>query len=193
MWGRIAGCKKKYSGRDTVYLQIQIECPNELFGNVRTYGRLWGEEKVSAFLDYHKKHPGQVYRFKGFFSQYDKEEGLRFSNYTFTSWQPMNCNEFRAAFVLTGEVTSVSVEGPDGKICLHLLREGQGDYKDIEEDFEVYALTAQEIVGINKGQVIQVKGVMRAREPEDYFGVPSGKIKPYVKEINGRQSEEEAF
>ncbi len=193
VWGRVASCKKEKSTRDTVYLQIQVECPNELFGNVKTYGRIWGKDKVEAFLDFHKKHPGQAYRFKGFFSQYDKEEGQRYSNFTFTNWQPIDGSEFRAAFILTGEITSLSTEAPEGKICLHLIREGQGDYRDIEEDFEVYTLNEQEIAGLQEGQVVQVKGLMRAREPEDYFGCPSGKIKPYLKEINGKKSEEEAF
>jgi len=183
VWGRVANCKLQKSDQGTPYLQIQFECSNELFGNIKTYGRLWGQDKIDAFIDYFKKHPGQSFRFKGFFSQYDKEEGQRYSNYTFFEWQPVDGKEFRAAFVLTGEVTAVEEVNGEGKIYLHLLREGRGEYRDIEEDFEVYTLNVQEIAGINEGDILQVKGVMRAKEPEDYFGMPSGEIKPYVSEL----------
>lgn len=183
VWGSVSEITKKKTISGKPYLQIEIECPNELYGNVKTYGRLYGEQKVGAFIDFHKSHPGQAYRFKGFFSQYDKEEGKRYSNYTFFSWQPIETREFRAAFVLTGEVTAIATEGEEGKICMHLLRKGQGSYQDIEEDFEVYTINKQEVAGIQDGQVIQAKGMLRAKEPEDCFGMPSGKIRPYVMEM----------
>src|SRR5512139_2188767 len=105
VWGRVSAVKREHSQeRRTPYLAITVECPNEMFGNLRTYGRLWGEDKINAFIDYHKSHPGQVYRFQGFFSQYEKD-GARYSNYTFFNWQSADVKEFRAAFVLVGEVT----------------------------------------------------------------------------------------
>ena len=183
VWGRVSGCKLQKSEQKTPYLQIQIECSNELYGNVKTYGRLWGQEKIDAFIDHYKKHPGHAYRFKGFFSQYDKEEGQRYSNYTFFEWHAVEGKEFRAAFVLTGEVTAVEKVESEGKIHIHLIREGSGNYPDVEEDFEVYTMNSQEISGIEVGSLIQVKGMMRARDPEDYFGMPSGAIKPYVSEM----------
>lgn len=185
VWGRIAKVKKQYSHSGTPYLTIEIECQNELFGNIRTYGRLWGEEKIDAFMDYHKQHPGAAYRLQGFFSQYDKEEGTRYSNYTFFSWQPVEGKEFRATFVLTGEVTAAEkTPDNDGKLYLSLTREGSGDYKDINEDFEVYTLEPQKVDGLNHGDLVQVKGVLRYKEAEDYFGAASsGPVRPYVMEM----------
>lgn len=196
VWGKVAGFTEEISDNDKPYLAIQIECPNELYGNIKTYGRLWGRDKVDAFLDYHKKNPGTVYKFQGFFSQYDKEEGRRYSNFTFYSWSPVSGKEFRAAFVLTGEVTAAEKINGEGKIYLHLIREGQGTYKDIEEDFEIYTLNAQEVDGIKQGDLIETAGMLRTREPEDFFGRPSSAIKPYIKEMTiKKQTEvaEEAF
>jgi hypothetical protein len=184
VWGKVASVEKQYFTGGTLYLAIQVECPNSLHGNVKTYGRLWGKEKINAFFDYHKAHPGASYRFRGFFSQYDKEEGKRYSNYTFFSWEPFEGSEFRAVFILTGKVTAVEEKNGEAKLYLHLIREGQGDYKDIDENFEVYATNSQAVSGISEGDTVQVKGVISYREPEDYFGGSSqGPVKPYIKEI----------
>lgn len=191
VWGRVASVEKQYSQGGTPYLAIQVECPNSLYGNVKTYGRLWGEEKINAFFDYHKAHPGAAYRFRGFFSQYDKEEGVRYSNYTFFSWEVFDGGEFRAAFILTGEVTAAETRDGEGVLGLYLVREGSGDYKDVAENFIVYAPNAQDIAGIAEGDTLQVKGVMSYKEPEDYFGgSPQGPVRPYVKTLKVYKPEE---
>lgn len=184
VWGRVASVERQTSTSGTPYLAIQVECPNSLYGNVKTYGRLWGEDKINAFFDHHKSHPGAAYRFRGFFSQYDKEEGKRYSNYTFFSWEVFDGGEFRAVFILTGEVTAVEKKNGEAKLFLHLLREGQSGYRHVTEDFEVYTLNAQEAAGISEGDTLQVKGVLSYKEPEDYFGgSPQGPVKPYVKTL----------
>lgn len=183
VWGRPTGdMKRTFSDGGKEYLIIQVECPNELYGNVKAYGRLWGTEKIDAFLDFFKKNPGATYRFRGMFSQYDKEEGVRYSNFTFFSWEEVKGKEFRAAFVLTGEVTAVKLLDDEGehKIYLHLFREGTGGYKDIEEDFEIYTLNGDVIAGVQAGDTIEAGGLLRAKEPEDYLGRQRTAIKPYV-------------
>lgn len=197
VWGRVSKVKEERSNSGTPYLSIELECPNEMFGNVKTYGRLWGQEKIEAFMAFHKQHPGSAYHFQGFFSQFDKDEGKRYSNYTFFSWQQIEGKEFRAAFVLTGEVnaTETTADG-DGKLSLHLVREGQGSYKDIEEDFEVYALNAQQVTSLPDWTMVQVKGVLRYKEAEDYFGgTSSGPVRPYVMELKVIETkpEQEAY
>lgn len=179
-WGKIASVKaEKSKNEGTPYLSITLECPNSLFGNIKTYGRLWGQVKIDAFMDYFKKHPGSAYRFQGFFSQYDKN-GERYSNYTFFSWQPFEGTEFRAAFILKGTVSAIE----DDKIFLHLDREGSGDYADISEDFEVYVLDMSHLPNIKAGDLIQAKGAIRYKESEDYFGgSPQGPVRPYAMEI----------
>lgn len=185
VWGRITKLKEELSNNGTPYLSIEIECPNGMFGNVKAYGRLWGADKITALLDAHKQHPGATYRLQGFFSQYDKDEGTRYSNYTFFSWQPVEGKEYRATFVLTGEVTGTEkMPDGDGRIHLHLVREGQGSYKDSDEDFQVFTLDIKKLDGLRDGALVQVKGVLRYKEAEDYFGATSsGPVRPYVMEI----------
>lgn len=184
VWGRVAGVQKKKTDNEQEYLRIQVECANELYGNVKAFGRLWGKEKIEAFIDHFKKHPGATYRFKGFFSQYDDREGRRLSNFTFFDWMPFEGTEFRASFVLSGTIMDTHQdEESEVTISIHLSREGKDGYKDTEEEFKVYAFTASEASGVKAGDFIQVKGLLRAREPEDYFGMPSGAIKAYAMEI----------
>lgn len=179
-WGKIASVKlEKSEGKGTPYLSITLEVSNPMFGNIKTYGRLWGQVKIDAFMDYFKNHPGSAYRFQGFFSQYTKNVE-RYSNYTFFSWQPFIGTEFRTAFILRGSVTAI--EGD--KIFLHIEREGKGEYEDISEDFEVYALDMSHLSNVKAGDLIQVKGCIRYKESEDYFGgSPQGPVRPYCMEI----------
>jgi hypothetical protein len=115
VWGRVSGIKHdKAEGTGTPFLAITIETPNELYGNIRTYGRLWGRDKIAAFEDHHKKHPGEAYRFEGFFDQYEKGDE-RYSNYTFFQWQHLPDGfEYRAAFVLTGTIEFIR----DYSVCM---------------------------------------------------------------------------
>ncbi|MDP2167951.1 MAG: hypothetical protein Q8J64_06445 [Thermodesulfovibrionales bacterium] len=184
VWGRVASVElKKSEGKGTPYIQIQVECPNDLHGNIKTYGRLWGQGKIDAFMDFHKKHPGSAFRFRGFFSQYDGEEGMRLSNYTFFEWAASEAKEFRATFILKGEVTGTESPRGEGKLLLHLVREGQNGHADTIEDFVVYTATAEELDGIEAGQIVEVKGVIRPKDREDYFGDTRSPIKPYLKEL----------
>lgn len=193
VWGRIAGFKEKETERKTPYLTLQIECSNELYGDVKAYGRLYGRDKIEALLTYHKKHPGAAYRFIGFFTQYDQSEGKRVSNYTFFNWLPFNGMEFRSAFILVGAVTAVENLGIEGKIYIHITRQGGEGYDDTEEDLEVYTLNAQEINGIQDGDIIQAKGMLRSREPSDVFGGSGGEIRPYSMQTEVRQNGEGPF
>jgi hypothetical protein len=175
VWGRVAKVTREKSSEGTPYLSIQVECANTIYGNVRTYGRLW--KNIDAFFDYYKKNPGSAYRFRGFFSQYDKSEGQRYSNYTFYSWEVFTGEEFRASFILIGEIDSVEEE----KLSLVLSREGSEE----EEHFEVYSLNRQDLSGISEGDCVKLKGLLRYKEAEDFFGDTSahGTVKPYIMEI----------
>lgn len=196
VWGRIAGIVDKYSGEGTPYLAITVECPNDMFGNVKTYGRLWGQEKIDRFQADIKANPGAMWKLQGFFSQYDKGAD-RLSNYTFFTWQIATAKELRAAFVLVGEVVRTEKADEGGLIYLFISREGSGQYegKSIDEDFQVYMLNAQEVDGLHPESIIKVKGVLRYREAEDYFGdLPEGKVRPYVMDMKVlREGRGEAF
>jgi len=192
VWGRVSGVKHKKTDKDRPYLQVQVECANELYGNVKAYGRLWGDDKITSFIDHFKQHSGAGFRLTGFFSQYDDPDGRRLSNFTFFKWAPFEGSEFRASFILAGEVTDIKNEEGEGIIQLHLIREGKEGYKDNEESFRIYTLNAKDASGLKPGAFIQIKGLLRAREPEDYFGLPSGQVKAYAMEIKTKNNEEDS-
>ncbi len=187
VWGRVSGIREEVSeGKNYPYLSIQVECPNELYGNVKTYGRLCGEHKINAFLDYHKQHPGSAYRFFGMFSQYDKTDDMRLSNYTFHNWLPINGLEFRATFVLVGEVRATRILEDCGWLHLHIHLEGKKGYSDKEADFEIYAVDSQMVSVLKAGQTVYVKGMMKSKDKEGYFGETTGLIRPYAEDIDVR-------
>jgi hypothetical protein len=163
------------------YLQMQFECGSDLYGSVKAFARFWGRKKIDAFLTFHKQNPGQVYNFRGFFSQYDKE-GRRLSNYTVYEWSPTSSREFMASFILKGKVTAAERLENEGKIHLHLSREG-AKRNTVEEWFEIYTMNAQDVDGLEEGSVIEAKGFLRAKEPFDAYGMPNTDIRPFVMEL----------
>jgi hypothetical protein len=197
VWGRISHFKetKTKRGKGVPYLRLQIECANELYGNVKAYGKMFGKDRFTALLDHYKKHPGSAYRFRGFFSQYDDDEGRRLSNYTFFEWNPFEGSEYRASFILAGQVEATGKKDGEGTLVLNVVRKGQGGYSDIDEEFTVWTFNAQEVAEISEGDRVHVKGLLRAREGEDMFGEMSSNIKPYVMEmrVNDKETEEEPF
>jgi hypothetical protein len=184
VWGRVAAAEEKAAEvTGTPYLAITLECPNEMFGNIKTYGRLWGRKKVERFMAYHKDHPGMAYHFQGFFSQYEKDNQPLW-NYTFFQWTPFTSSEFRVAFILVGEIVRTVKTDADGIIFLYLEREGTGDREPVKEDFQIFTLNAQEVDGLEPGMIIKAKGVLRYKEAEDFFGdTPEGKVRPYIMEL----------
>jgi hypothetical protein len=174
--------EKKSDGKISVpYLQMQFECASDIYGAVKAFARFWGRKKIDAFLDFHKKNPGQVYNFRGFFSQYEKQ-GRRLSNYTVYEWAPTSSREFLASFLLKGDVLAAEKLDDEGRIHLQLNREGVNK-KTVEEEFEVYTMNAQEIDGLEEGTTVEAKGFLRAKTPFDAYGMPSTDIRPFVMEL----------
>lgn len=165
------------------YLQMQFECASDIYGSVRAYARYWGRKRIDAFLAFHKKNPGQVYNFRGFFSQYDKEsEGRRLSNYTVYEWSPTSSREFLASFILKGKILAAEKLEDVGKIHIHISREGANS-KPVEEWFELYTMNAQDVDGLQEDATVEAKGFLRAKNPFDSYGMPSTDIRPFVMEL----------
>lgn len=202
VWGRVTEVKelKSRKGQRKPYLFLTIDCGNERLGQVRTFGRIWGEKRIADFQSVYKAHSAEIIRFTGFFSQYDDEEGKRNSNYTFLKWQPVKDKEMKAAFVLKGLVHSKS---SDSEIVrLSVVNEASGDYEETEEVFDIYIHPQTAFEGYNSfagfeeieaGHYIEVSGYIRTKEPEDEFGMTSSDIKPYamrIKKLNTASKEE---
>lgn len=190
VWGIIKSVQQKKSkGNGTPFLNIEIKCDNEIYGNIRTFGRLWKKERIKEFNAFYKKHPKEAYYFRGFFNQYSRDN-ITYSNYTFFDWKPFDGSEFKASFVLVGDVSSTDTVDDRGILSLHLSRPGAAGFNGSEENFELYTLNAQEIDGINDGSTIKTKGYLRYKKGMDSFGEQSGEIKPYVMDISFDKSED---
>lgn len=188
VFGRLSDLKEKTSDSEnkTKYLQINLECPNELHGDTKIYGRLWGDERIDVLLktlnQNGKLMKGTALRLEGFFGQYDDSEGRRLNNYSFFKWKHINSSEFRAAFILTGEIKEAYILNGEGCIHLHIVRPGAKN-KDLEEDFILFTEDEGDISDLKQGQTVHLKGVLSEKGQEDYFGGTSGIFKAYVKEM----------
>lgn len=169
------------------YLQVHLEVPNTLHGDCKVYGRVWGKERIAQLQDELKKDgkfiAGTPIRLEGFFNQYDGEEGKRYNNFTFHKWDFNTAEEYRATFILVGEVKDAYVEDGEGVIALHICRSGGKGKKDIEEDFILYTDNKDLINDLHEGQTIKAKGLIAEKGKEDYFGDSSGVFRAYVKEL----------
>lgn len=188
VFGRLSDLKEKTADSEnkTRYLQLNLECPNELHGDTKIYGRLWGDDRIDNLLktlnQNGKLMKGTALRLEGFFGQYDGEDNRRLNNYTFFKWKLINSAEYRAAFILTGEIHDVYAK--DGECCvhLHIIRSGANS-KEIEEDFVLFTEDEGDVAGFKKGETVHLKGVISEKGREDYFGGTSGSFKAYIKEI----------
>ena len=182
VWGRVDGVpRRKLSneGKGDPYWTIKVICPSYR-GNAFAFGRIRNEEKAEALIDYLKKNPHGGVKLVGFFNQYEKD-GSRLSNFSWYDWQPHACEDPRAAFVLVGRVEGVQ----DDTLALVLEREGSDP-----EDLEVYALSAGALKGFTEGDVVEVKGYLRSKEPEGEFGETNNSpIRPYIEQINLREGD----
>ncbi len=185
VFGRLAGLKQKISKKKVKYLSIYAQCPNNLHGDAKAYGNLWGNDKVDAFMDSMKKDGkllmGNAAELIGFFKQYD-HKGKRLNNYHFYGAQPYEGNEYRAIFILAGEIVHIFEQGDEGCIHLHISRRGEKG-ETVEEDFQLFTEDKSMIKELRPGQTAKLKGLISEKGEADYFGDRSGIFKPYVKEI----------
>lgn len=181
IWGRVITIANKKSKIGTKYLAIEVECHGK-YGNVKAYGRLWSKKRIDGFKASYKNNPDAIFRFKGFFNQYGKND-IIYSNFTFYDWQIAEEKKYSAAFILTGMITEINETDGEKVISLHIKRAGQKGNGDIEERFELYLLDKKLLPDDSFDREIQCKGMLRTKEPEDEFGFVSGDIKPYIMEL----------
>lgn len=188
VWGRIVGVpttKKSREGKGAPYLRLEVSCYHPRFGNVRAYANLWGQKKIEGLVDEVKVHQRALIKFDGFLSQYE-DEGKRYSNFTFYDWQPAAFEaEPRAAFILVGELERID----GGKVMLFLKRPKRGkEDEHIEERFELHLPDDCAMNGAMAGDLVKVKGYLRAAAGEDPFGENTSPIRPYVEHIEVKQT-----
>lgn len=182
----------KYTPNGKGYLSLQLQCPNDLHGNVRVYGKLWGDN-LEPLLQ--QMTPGNKIRMEGVLQQYEREDDQKIiTNFNFFSWRPCvkkEEGELRAVFVLVVEVNEVaavsSVEGgPIDEWELLVMFEQEATDKR-QARSELLLLHAEKSIfgSIDpenlQGALVQISGVLE--QPEDYFGNTTKATRPMIKEM----------
>lgn len=178
-----AATKTTTGGTD--YLSVQLQAANDLHGNIRVWGKLWGTAAIEEFKSAVK--PGMKVRMEGFLQQYVGNEGL-VTNFNFFAWR--RCPEkdlldLRAVFVIVAKATAaVPAQGdrPDELlVALELLLQSETKGRVEKETFTFYA--DPKLLGDGSdlvGKTVSLSGVMQ--QSEDYFG-NFGPTRPMIKEI----------
>jgi hypothetical protein len=208
VWGVVSDVQQKKSERGTgkPYLFLTINIDNPLLGQFKTFGRIWGEKRITDFLELHKKNKTKIFRLTGFFSQYnDSESGTRYSNYTFTRFQISSPEqEKKAAFVIIGKVLEKLDDGKNQIVTVQVYTPKTEHYEATIENYELYLHPDTNYMGYNSfaafeeitvDDPVQTSGYLRAKEPEDEFGMMTNAIKPYISSLSKIQikTEEEPF
>lgn len=183
VWGRVMATKSGGfgSGNGTPALTVHVDCTGA-YGNIHAFGRIWGQEKIDAFFEFHRRNPDAVIKFTGFMSQYFK--GVKnYTNFSFYKWDAAMGQPPRAAFILTGDVVSKAVKNDAGVIKLKYVKPGSNGYRATSEDFELWFLDGGLYESFSPGQLVEVKGHMQQGAGEDEFGSATGEVRPIVKVV----------
>ncbi len=193
VWGKVIKAKEgKTKEKHTPFLELEIDCSHPQHGPVKAFGRLWGKEKIAVFLESLQEHKVEMFRFKGFYGQYE-EHSKRYSSYFFYDFTPPGVLKNgamgtpRAAFILVGDLTKKELDqDAEPKLYLDVIRPGKET--SIEESFEVYLFDLETYYEIETGDLVEVRGVLRKRKAEDeYGGTTDDLIRPYVMVTKKRQ------
>jgi hypothetical protein len=178
VWGRIIETKDIQD--DKRHLSLHIGCMGKS-GNVHVYGTMWNDDKISSLLTQHKKDPNQMFRFRGFFSQYlPTNKTQRLTNFRFYQWDVAPGHEPRAAFIMRGEIVSTEEKGDKGVVNLLLLHPAQSGYKETKEDFELWVPEERLLGSLITGRFYEVKGLLQQGDGEDFYGQAKGDVRPYI-------------
>lgn len=178
-----------YTQAGKEYCSFLLQCPNDLHGNVRVYGKIWGD-RATQFVGEAKA--GTKLRLEGVLQQYQNEEDQTITNFVFFNWRPCTekeSRELRAVFILVGRVESVDpAAGEEGADPVHwevALGFEQEATEERQARAETYFFRAEKLgaLGISEAleeKTVQLSGVLE--QPEDYFGNKQP-TRPMIKEL----------
>lgn len=179
VWGKINELTQRKTHNDKPYLWMEILCDNPDYGQIKTYGRVFGKDKVEELKNKFKENPDALYMFKGLFHQFEKDEKI-LSNYTFFQYSEIvdGKQDPRAAFILKGDVKEINTEDDLYLIKLNTKIE-LGDNEN-ETLFHLYSTDPEYVKDLIEGKPAEVKGYVRPAEDMDEFGSNSGRVKPFI-------------
>ena len=182
VWGRVV--EMKDIQEDKRRLNLHLGCMGK-FGNVHAFGTLWGNDKIDSFLAQYKKDSGQMFRFKGFFSQYlAANQPFKLTNFRFYQWDVAHNQEPRASFVLRGKVDGTEGKGERGIVNLILSQPAKGKYKATEEKFELWVPETHFLEALKPGEFYEMKGFLQQGDGEDIYGQAKGDVRPYILDVD---------
>lgn len=183
VFGKVTEVKEESSENHKPYLQIKVDVSGPRTGRVTAYVKMWGEQRTREFMDHFKRTNGQaLYWFKGFLGQFKTEKNDFLSNFTAYQWEPRDA-EKRAVFILKGTVDVAHGFKGGQRILLKVEREGGEGYASSIETIEVHAPEEKLLDEVSPGQLIEVKGLLRQENIDDFYGGSEGPIKAYIDQL----------
>jgi hypothetical protein len=195
VYGRLSDFSFKETKKNKIkYMRISLDCPSLDFGNVKVYGRIFGEGRYNALLQELKQastggqFKGTSLKLEGTFTQYDGEESKILNTFTFNRWMILPSQVYRAAFSLVGRINGAVREKDEGHVKL-LVKRTDGHKKEISESFDLYTEDPDMIeafqcpAGALRNIETRIAGILKEKGQEDFFGRSSGIFKAYIKEI----------
>lgn len=180
VFGKIADePKKETSEGGKEYVTFKVSASGWRSGSVTAYCRMWGEERITPFLQAWRSNPTAPLFLKGFYGQYRGEKNEWLSNFTIFQYEQREAVDPRAVFVLRGEVGVVSDLSDGGqRMIMAVHREGQQ-----AEEFELWCPGELLFDRVKVGDAIEAKGYVRQESTEDEFGGSAGPIHAYVHQL----------
>ena len=183
VWGTVVKTKEgETKKKKTPFLDLEINCGNSEYGGVKAYGRLWVKEKIAAFLEAYEDHEKDLFRFKGFYGQYE-EHGLTYSSYFLYDFKPVGETVLkggpRAAFILVGDLIRKELVDGEAQVTLEVIR--PAGESESEEKLSLWLFDLDPYYQIEIGDLVEMRGHLRKREAEDFYGGSTDDpIRPYV-------------
>ncbi len=180
VFGKVLEVKEESSSRGKSYLQINVDVSGGKSGRVTAYCRMWGEKRIAEFINEWKRFPQETYWFRGFLGQYTTNDGTILSNFTVFQHERKTA-EKRAVFILKGVVSCQPSGLNDGgqRFMLEVTREDT-NHDEQTEAFELWAPGEKLLDPVSKGDLVEVKGLIRQKEVDDFYGSSDGPVHAYV-------------
>ena len=182
VFGKVIEVQEKVSTKGKPFLILKVNVSGERSGRVTAFCHIPGEERCREFLELHKKNPGPL-ALHGMMTSTKNDKNRFYNNFTIFSWEP-KAAEPRAVFVLHGEVDVVSATTDGGqRLLLKVIREASEGYQESSELFELFVQGEKMLDEVSAGDALEVKGMIRQEEVDDFYGGGDGPVRAYVEKL----------
>ena len=183
VFGKITEVAEGQSSGGKPYISVKVNVSGEKSGQATAFCRIWGEKRCQQFMELYAQKPAAV-ALRGMMSSYlDEEKNLYYSNFTCFSAEASTA-EPRAVFILRGEVEQASSTTDGGQRALvRVIREANEGYQESSELFELWLQGEKLFDAVAPGLSIEVKGMIRQGEVDDFYGGGDGPVRAYVEKL----------